>query len=76
MEAGFYGDMVHTLEKTHYEINREYPDEIVKARARLNADYKAEKPKDRKGKVYIGIPITLVVEGTVARSEFPVWRHS
>ena len=64
----------HTLQGTEFGINRDYPDEIVKARSRLWGDYKAEKPKYPRGKVYIGFPAKLVVAGEVVRDEFPDWQ--
>ena len=64
----------HTLQGTDIGINRDYPDEIVKARSRLWADYKAEKPKYPRGKVFIGFPAKLVVDGEVVRDEFPDWQ--
>ena len=64
----------HTLQGTEFGINRDYPDEIVKARSRLWGDYKAEKPRYPRGKVYIGFPAKLVVAGEVVRDEFPDWQ--
>ena len=55
-------------------INRDYPDEIVKARSRLWADYKAKKPKYPRGKVFIGFPAKLVVDGEVVRDVLPDWQ--
>ena len=63
----------HTLQGTDFGINRDYPDEIVKARSKLWAEYKVEKPKYPRGRVYIGFPAKLVVDGDVMRDEFPDW---
>ena len=70
----FIMSKAHTLQGSNYGINRDYPDEIVKARSRLWADYKETKPKYLQGKVYIGFPAKLVVDGEVVRDEFPDWK--
>ena len=64
----------HTLQGTDYGINLDYPDEIVKALSRLWAEYKEAKPKYRQGNLYIGFPAKLVIDGEVARDEFPDWK--
>ena len=66
----------HILPNREYGINRDCRDEAVKARFRLWADYKNEKHKHRRGKVHIGFPAKLVVEGKVVRDEFPDWRET
>ena len=48
----------------------------MKARSRDWADYKNEEQKRRRGKVHIGFPGKLVVEGKNVRDEFLDWRET
>lgn len=62
------------LRNTNLGINKDFPKEIVNSRSELWPRYKLEKEKNPNGKVYIGFPAKLVVNGKVICDKFPDWR--
>ena len=64
----------YKLANSNLGISRDYPKEIVDARAELWPLYKSEKQKYAKGKVFIRFPAQLVVNGRIAVDKFPDWR--
>lgn len=63
----------HKLKNTNLGIHRDYPKEVVNARARLWPLYKSEKTNNPRAKVYIGFPAKVVVNGRVIENLFPDW---
>ena len=63
------------LRNTNLGINKDFPKEIVNARSELWPRYKQEKQKNPNGRVFIGIPAKLVVNGKVICDKFPDWRE-
>lgn len=59
------------LKGTRLGVSRDYPEEIRRARARLQADRRQAR-QDGKHAI-IAYPAKLVVDGTVVRNEFPDW---
>lgn len=59
------------LKGTRYGLSRDYPEEIRKARARLDADRR--KARSEKKTAVIAYPAKLIVDNRVVRNEFPDW---
>ena len=63
----------YKLVNTSFGINRDYPKEILDARAELLPLYKSERQKYPRGSVYVGFPAKLVVNRRVLVDKFPDW---
>ena len=63
----------YKLANTSFGINRDYPKEILDARAELWPLYKSERQKYPRGSVYVGFPAKLVVNRRVLVDKFPDW---
>lgn len=59
------------LKGTRYGLGRDYPEEIRRARARLEADRR--KARGDKKRALIAYPAKLIVDDAVVRDEFPDW---
>ena len=63
----------YKLKGTEYGVSRDYLKEIVTARSQLWPRYKTEKENHPNGKVCIGFPAKLVINGPVVKDKFPDW---
>lgn len=59
------------LKGSRYGLSRDFPEEIRKARARLEADRRKARRENKAA--LIAYPAKLVVNGRVDRDEFPDW---
>lgn len=60
--------------KPEMGINRDYPNEIAEARARIWPKYKVEKARNPAKTVHLGFPAKLIVKKKVVCDEFPDWQ--
>ena len=65
----------YKLANTPLGINRDYPKEILDARAEIWPLYKAERQKYPKGSLYVGFPAKLIVNRRVVVDKFPDWHE-
>ena len=63
------------LRVTSFEINRDYPKEIISARSKLWPLYKKARENNPNSKLIIGYPAKLIVNGSVKGDQFPDWRN-
>lgn len=62
------------LRGTRLGISRDYPEEIRRARARLQAGRRQAKEEGKNA--VIAYPAKLIVDGVVVRNEFPDWKNA
>jgi hypothetical protein len=72
-DTDFIISKANKLKNTHYNINRDFPPEIVQARKVLWPKYKKLREEYPESKVGIVYPAKIIMDGKVVADMFPQW---